>query len=107
MRCQQWTYPAGTVDNLLKPENKPMLTKVLTYHVVAGKMTAEDLMTKLKGNMGEVKLQTVEGEWLTISQSGDTLWVKDAKGGTSKITISNVLQSNGVIHLLDTVLMPS
>jgi uncharacterized surface protein with fasciclin (FAS1) repeats len=99
--------PAGTVDMLLKPENKAMLAKVLTYHVVPGRITAADLMDWVKKGNGTAKLQTVEGEWLRVTQSGDTLWVKDAKGATSKITISNVMQSNGVIHVLDTVLMPS
>jgi len=99
--------PGGTVDMLLKPENKAMLAKILTYHVVAGHITAADLMDWVKKGNGTAKLQTVEGEWLWVTQSGDTLWVKDAKGGTSKITISNVMQSNGVIHVLDAVLMPS
>jgi uncharacterized surface protein with fasciclin (FAS1) repeats len=99
--------PAGTVDTLLKPENKSMLTKVLTYHVVPGRITATDLMDWVKKGNGTAMLKTVEGESLWVTQNGDTLWIKDAKGGTSKITITNVLQSNGVIHVLDTVLMPS
>ena len=99
--------PAGTVDTLLKPENKAMLAKVLTYHVVPGRITATELKDWVKKGNGTATLKTVEGESLWVTQNGDTLWIKDAKGGTSKITITNVLQSNGVIHVLDTVLMPS
>lgn len=99
--------PSGTVDTLLKPENKAMLAKILTYHVVPGRITAAELMDWVKKGNGTATLKTVEGEPLWITQSGDTLWVKDAKGDTSRITISNVMQSNGVIHVLDTVLMPS
>ena len=95
--------PAGTVDTLLKPENKATLTKVLTYHVVAGKMSAADLTAKAK--MGG-KLTTVEGETLTLSQKGGALWLTDAKGGMARVTIANVDQSNGMIHVVDTVLMP-
>jgi uncharacterized surface protein with fasciclin (FAS1) repeats len=98
--------PAGTVDRLLKPENKPMLTKVLTYHVVPGRITATDLMDWVKKGNGTAVLKTVEGEPLRVTRNGDSLWIEDAKGGRSKITITNVLQSNGVIHVLDTVLMP-
>jgi uncharacterized surface protein with fasciclin (FAS1) repeats len=99
--------PVGTVDTLLKPENKATLAKVLTYHVVPGRITATDLTDWVKKGNGTATLKTVEGESLWVTQNGDTLWIKDAKGGTSKITITNVLQSNGVIHVLDTVLMPS
>jgi uncharacterized surface protein with fasciclin (FAS1) repeats len=99
--------PSGTVDTLLKPENKATLAKILTYHVVPGRITAAELMDWVKKGNGTAKLQTVEGEWLWVTQNGDTLWIKDTKGGTSKITIWNVMQSNGVIHVLDTVLMPS
>lgn len=95
--------PAGTVNTLLMPQNKATLTKVLTYHVVAGKMSAADLTAKAK--MGG-KLTTVEGETLTLSQKGGALWLTDAKGGMAKVTIANVDQSNGVIHVVDTVLMP-
>ena len=99
--------PAGTVDTLLKPENKAMLTKVLTYHVVAGRMSAKDLMEAAKKGGGKAKLKTVEGEELTIEAKGNTLTIWDAKGGVSKVTIQNVFQSNGVIHVVDTVVMPS
>ena len=92
--------PAGTVDNLVKPENKATLTKILTYHVVAGKLAASDLTDGKK-------LKTVEGETLTVKKSGDSVMIVDAKGGSSTVTIPNVNQSNGVIHVVDTVLMPS
>lgn len=98
--------PAGTVDTLLKPENKATLTKVLTYHVVAGRMTAKDIAAKARMNGGKAMLTTVEGERLTAWEKGGAWYLTDAKGGTSKITIANVMQSNGVIHVVDTVLMP-
>jgi uncharacterized surface protein with fasciclin (FAS1) repeats len=98
--------PKGAVDNLLKPENKGTLTSVLTYHVVAGNLDANDLMGKVKAGNGTAMLKTVHGEDLTIMQKGKTLWVKDAKGATAKVTISDVRQSNGVIHVVDHVLMP-
>jgi uncharacterized surface protein with fasciclin (FAS1) repeats len=92
--------PAGTVDDLVKPENKPTLTKILTYHVVPGRLEASDLTD---GKM----LKTVEGETLTVKKDGSKIWILDAKGDTSMVTISNVNQSNGVIHVVDTVLMPA
>ncbi len=98
--------PAGTVDNLLKPESKKTLTSVLTYHVVAGKVTAEKLAEKIKAGGGKAELKTVEGETLTASMDGDSVVLTDAKGGMSKVTIADVMQSNGVIHVVDTVLMP-
>ncbi len=98
--------PAGTVDTLLKPENKAMLTKILTYHVVAGRMTAKDIAAKAKMNGGKAMLKTVEGESLTAWEKGGAWYLTDAKGGMAKITIANVMQSNGVIHVVDTVLMP-
>jgi uncharacterized surface protein with fasciclin (FAS1) repeats len=91
--------PAGTVDTLVKPENKATLTKILTYHVVPGKLEAADLTDGKK-------LTTVEGEVLTVKASGGKVMLVDAKGGTSTVTIPNVNQSNGVIHVVDTVLMP-
>ncbi len=91
--------PAGTVDNLVKPENKATLTKILTYHVVPGKLNAADLKD------GQ-KLKTVEGEELTVKASGGKVAIIDAKGGSSTVTIADVNQSNGVIHVIDTVLMP-
>ena len=99
--------PAGTVDNLVKPENKETLTKILTYHVVPGRMTASALMKAVKDGEGLAKLKTVEGGWLTVKQAGPgKLSVTDAKGGVSMVSIADVLQSNGVIHVVDTVLLP-
>jgi uncharacterized surface protein with fasciclin (FAS1) repeats len=97
--------PAGTVDTLLKPENKDALVGVLTYHVVPGRMSAKDLMDAAKKDGGKTTLKTVEGEDLTIQVKDGALWVWDAKGNAAKITIKNVMQSNGVIHVIDTVLM--
>ena len=96
--------PAGTVDTLVKPENKAMLTKILTYHVVSGRYTAADLM-KLAKSGGT--LTTVQGEPLTVTASHHHVMLTDAKGGVSTVTIANVYQSNGVIHVVDTVLMPN
>jgi uncharacterized surface protein with fasciclin (FAS1) repeats len=97
--------PAGTVDSLLKPEMKDTLTKVLTYHVVAGTYSAADLMAKAKAMGGEVTLTTVEGAPITIKMEGNSLWVFDQSGKAAKITIADVNQSNGVIHVIDKVLM--
>ena len=99
--------PAGTVDTLLKPENKAMLTKVLTYHVVAGNMDSKKIMKAIKKGDGKAMFKTVAGGMLTATMEGDTLVLTDEKGGKSKVTIANVKQSNGVIHVVDTVLMPS
>src|SRR5208283_3695266 len=98
--------PAGTVDNLLKPENKDQLTKVLTYHVVAGQVSASDLMKQIKAGGGTATLKTVDGENLTASMDGKHIVITDAKGDKSMVTIANVWQSNGVIHVVDTVLLP-
>jgi uncharacterized surface protein with fasciclin (FAS1) repeats len=99
--------PAGTVDTLLKPENKATLTKVLTYHVVPGRMTAVSLMKAVKDGEGEAHLKTVAGEDLIVKQAGPgKLTVTDAKGDVAMVTIADVLQSNGVIHVIDTVLLP-
>jgi uncharacterized surface protein with fasciclin (FAS1) repeats len=99
--------PAGTVDNLLKPENKATLTKVLTYHVVPGRMTAVNLMKAIKDGEGMAKLKTVAGEDLVVKQAGPgKLSITDAKGDVAMVTIADVLQSNGVIHVIDTVLLP-
>ena len=98
--------PAGTVDTLLKPENKKTLTNVLTYHVVPGRLTAKDLMGKIEDGHGKAMLKTVEGADLTFQMKDGKLWVIDAKGDTAQVTIRNVMQSNGVIHVIDTVLLP-
>ena len=98
--------PAGTVATLLKPENKKTLTGVLTYHVVAGRFSADELMQKASG--GAFTLKTVQGGTLTVEKVSDSaLSVVDSKGNKANITISNVLQSNGVIHVIDGVLLPS
>jgi uncharacterized surface protein with fasciclin (FAS1) repeats len=100
--------PAGTVDTLLKPENKSLLTKVLTYHVVAGRLSASDLMKMIKDGNGTAELTTVEGGKLWISlHDGKHIMLKDEKGGMALVTIANVFQSNGVIHVIDTVVMPN
>lgn len=98
--------PAGTVNNLLKPENKAMLSKILTYHVVAGRLSAADLMAKVKAGNGKAELKTVEGGTLTAMQKGKKLYLVDEKGGKAWITIADVYQSNGVIHVINAVLMP-
>jgi uncharacterized surface protein with fasciclin (FAS1) repeats len=100
--------PAGTVDTLLKPENKAMLVKVLTYHVVPGRMTAVSLMKAVKDGEGEAHLKTVAGQDLTVKQAAPgKLTITDAKGDVATVTIADVLQSNGVIHVVDTVLLPN
>lgn len=98
--------PAGTVDNLLKPENKATLTAVLTYHVVAGKYNASDLVKLVKAGNGTATLKTVAGGTLSVSLQGKKVAITDAKGGVAYVTISDVNQSNGVIHVVDHVLLP-
>jgi uncharacterized surface protein with fasciclin (FAS1) repeats len=98
--------PKGAVDNLLKPENKGQLTSVLTYHVVPGKWNAKELMARIKADGGKTTAKTVQGEELTFMMKDGSVWVKDAKGGTAKVTIADVNQKNGVIHVIDHVLMP-
>jgi uncharacterized surface protein with fasciclin (FAS1) repeats len=99
--------PAGTVDTLLKPENKEMLTKVLTYHVLAGRFDSNAIMKRIKAGHGEAQFKTVSGATLTAWIDGSTLVLTDEKGGQSRVTIANVYQSNGVIHVVDTVLLPN
>ena len=99
--------PKGTVETLLRPEMKEKLVAVLTYHVVPGRLSAKDMMDAAKKNGGKATFKTVEGENLTVESKGNALTITDAKGGTSKVTIQNVFQSNGVIHVIDTVLLPS
>jgi len=99
--------PAGTVDTLLKPENKGTLTAVLTYHVVPGRITAQNIASMARMHGGKATYKTVQGENLTFTKDKKGhWWVTDAKGGKAMITIANVMQSNGVIHVVDTVLMP-
>jgi uncharacterized surface protein with fasciclin (FAS1) repeats len=99
--------PAGTVDNLLKPENKDQLTSILTYHVVAGRLTFHKLKKMIDEGGGQATLKTVNGEDLTVMLNGtDGITLKDAKGNTATVTIMNVMQSNGVIDVIDKVLMP-
>lgn len=98
--------PKGTVETLVKPENKSTLTGILTYHVVPGKVSAADLVKLIKDNGGKATLKTVAGGNLTAMMQGNKVVLLDAKGGTSTVTIADVNQSNGVIHVIDTVLMP-
>lgn len=98
--------PAGTVESLVKPENKSTLTKVLTYHVLAGKYNAKQIWAAVKAGNGKAKMKTVQGENVTFWTKGNDLYIKDAKGTDAKVTIADVNQSNGVIHVIDTVLMP-
>lgn len=97
--------PKGTVETLLKPENKKMLQGVLTYHVVAGKWSAADVVKAIKKGNGKYVAKTVQGGELTFMLDGNDVWVMDEKGGRAKITIADVNQKNGVIHVIDTVLM--
>lgn len=98
--------PAGTADMLMKPENKDQLTKILTYHVVAGRMTSKDIAAAIRRGGGKAMLTTVQGEPLTATMMSGKLMLTDAKGGMSAVTVKDVMQSNGVIHVVDTVLMP-
>jgi uncharacterized surface protein with fasciclin (FAS1) repeats len=99
--------PAGTVDTLVKPENKATLTKILTYHVVAGKISTKDIKDGIKAGGGKYVMTTVEGGKLTATEKGGKVMLTDEKGGMATITTANVFQSNGVIDVIDTVLMPS
>lgn len=98
--------PKGTVETLVKPENKATLTKILTYHVVAGKMDSKAIAAAIKVGGGKAELTTVEGGKLWAWMEGKKLMLKDEKGGMSTVTIADVNQKNGVIHVVDTVLMP-
>jgi len=99
--------PAGTVPTLLKPENKAMLSKILTYHVVAGKVSSAELAKEIKAGKGSATLKTVSGGTLTAMMQGKDIVLKDEKGGIAKVTQADVFQSNGVIHVIDTVEMPN
>jgi uncharacterized surface protein with fasciclin (FAS1) repeats len=98
--------PAGTVETLLKPENKKALQGVLTYHVVAGRLDAKELMRRVKAGNGAAELTTVAGGKLMLMVKDSKLWIKDEKGGMAYVTIKDVMQSNGVIHVINSVLLP-
>ncbi len=98
--------PAGTVENLVQPQSKAMLTSVLTYHVVPGRYTAKDLMALAKKSGGEAELKTVQGASLGVISKGGRVFVADNKGNTARVTVADVMQSNGVIHVIDKVVMP-
>ena len=99
--------PAGTVETLLRPENKGMLTKVLTYHVVAGRMDSKRIAKAIRKGNGTATFKTVSGDTLTATMQGNMLVLRDEKGGTSTVAIADVMQRNGVIHVVDTVLLPN
>ena len=98
--------PAGTVDSLVQPENKATLVKILTYHVIAGKITSKELIKEIKKGGGTYSAKTLEGDSLTFSLDGGRVKITDDKGGTAYVTTADVIQSNGVIHVIDSVLMP-
>jgi uncharacterized surface protein with fasciclin (FAS1) repeats len=99
--------PAGTVENLVKPENKATLTKILTYHVVAGRMTSMELKKQIKMGKGKATLKTVSGGTLTAMMDGKMIVLQDEKGGKARISQADVMQSNGVIHVVDAVVLPN
>lgn len=99
--------PAGTVETLVKPENKEMLTRILTYHVVAGNADSRSIMKAIKAGGGKAEFKTVSGGTLTAMMKGKKLVLTDEKGGKAWVTIADVRQSNGVIHVIDTVVMPN
>ena len=99
--------PAGTVETLIKPENKETLTKILTYHVVARKLDAKAIAGQIRKGRGRAQFKTVSGDTLTASMQGKDLVIRDEKGGTSRVSIADVYQSNGVIHVVDAVLLPN
>lgn len=98
--------PKGTVETLVKPENKAMLTSILTYHVVAGKLDSKELAKRIKDGNGTAELTTVQGGKLWLMMKGNKIQLKDEKGDVSTISIKDVYQSNGVIHVVDTVVLP-
>jgi uncharacterized surface protein with fasciclin (FAS1) repeats len=98
--------PTGTVETLVKPENKATLTSILTYHVVSGRVTSADLAKLIKAGKGSATITTVAGGTLTAKMAGKNIVLTDARGGMSTVTTANVIQSNGVIHVIDSVLLP-
>ena len=98
--------PEGTVETLLKPENKSTLTKVLTYHVVAGRMDSKDLMKAIKAGKGKASLKTVSGGTLIATMKGKNIMLKDENGGMATVSIADVYQKNGVIHVINSVVLP-
>lgn len=98
--------PKGTVETLVKPENKALLTSILTYHVVAGKLSSKELAKKIKNGKGKTALTTVAGGKLWVMAKGSQIWIQDEKGGKALVNIKDIYQSNGVIHSIDHVLMP-
>ena len=99
--------PPGTVDNLIKPENQNALKKILTYHVVPGRVTAHKLIAMIKKDGGQTQLKTVEGGTITAMLDGDNVVLKDEKGGIATVTQADVMQKNGVVHVINAVLMPN
>jgi uncharacterized surface protein with fasciclin (FAS1) repeats len=99
--------PAGTVDTLLKPENKAMLAGILTYHVVAGNVTAKDVMALIKKGKGKAEIKTVAGGTLTAKIDGGAVVLTDAKGHSAKVVATDLMSSNGVIHVIDSVVLPN
>ena len=99
--------PVGTVEKLVKPESKEVLSRILTYHVVAGTLNAADILAMIKAGNGVAVLTTVQGQKLSVSLKGSNVLLTDAKGGTSMVTIADVVQSNGIIHVIDSVLLPN
>jgi len=99
--------PPGTVENLVKPENKATLTKILTYHVVPGRISAADLQRMIRAGHGQAKLKTVEGDTLTATESNGKIFIEGEQSGVGEVTIPNVNQSNGVIHVVNSVLLPN
>lgn len=98
--------PAGTVETLVKPENKALLTSILTYHVVAGRLTSKDLAKRIKNGKGKTELSTVAGGKLWVMAKGNQVWLQDEKGGKAMVNIKDIYQSNGIIHSIDHVLLP-
>ena len=99
--------PAGTVESLVKPDNKATLTKILTYHVLSGNLDSKAIAKRIQQGRGTARFRTVSGDTLTAMMNGNDLILRDEKGGTSRVTIGNVYQSNGVIHVVDSVLLPN